>query len=177
MGGALGVTSHSFGGSVGVYYKALHATPWATSPLPEQPEEPTCQARRFLRKSIFQLRCLRPEIWYVDRKGSNLDRVMSNVRKALEKQALPWLEALRDPEAALRAFESRSGREMLRGIMLEDFGGMRDSFARAEATSALALACGQPQRARDAWLRMLANPFYERTTPTRLEAERRLALI
>jgi hypothetical protein len=65
LGSAVGVTSHSFGAVAGVYFKAVHATPWSTDPVPEMPEEWRCQARRVLRKRIFQLRSWRPDVWYV----------------------------------------------------------------------------------------------------------------
>jgi uncharacterized protein DUF4304 len=177
LGGAVGASSHSFGGHVGLYYKALHTAPWATEPLPELPDEASCHARRTLRKSLFQLWCRRRDVWYVNRKGTNLEAVASDVRRAVEQQALPWLKEHEDLELALRAFESRDDSEMKRGIMLEHFGGARDSFARAAAASALALACGQPQRAREAWQRMLANPYYQNLSDLRKEAERRLAVI
>jgi Domain of unknown function (DUF4304) len=177
LGGAVGATSHSFGGSVGLYFKALHEVPWATERVPEWPREAACHARRCLRKSLFQLWHRRPDVWYVDPTGSNLDSVVSDVKKAVLKQALPWLDEYRDLERALYAFESRENREMRSGIGLEMFGGAMNSFARAEAASALALACGQPQRARDAWRRLLANSYYQRMPDLRQEAERRIALI
>ncbi|HET7291099.1 MAG TPA: DUF4304 domain-containing protein [Vicinamibacteria bacterium] len=177
LGSAVGATSHSFGGSVGLYYKALHAVPWATEPVPEWPEEHACHARRFLRKSLFQLWHRRPDVWYVNSKGSNLDSVVSDVRKAVVEQALPWLDQYRDLARALDAFESREDREMRSGIALEMFGGGLNSLARAEAASALGLACGQPERARAAWQRVLDSPHYQRMPELRQEAERRLALI
>jgi hypothetical protein len=177
LGSAVGVTSHSFGGNIGVYYKALHAVPWSTDPMPELPGEAGCHARRFLRKSMFQLWCRRPDVWYVNPKGTNLEAVLADVRKAVVEQALPWLDEYRDLEVALRAFESREDSEMRPGIAFELFGGGLNSFDRAEKASALALACGQPQRARDAWHRMLANPYYRRLSDLQQEAKRRLALI
>jgi len=45
LGSAVGVTSHSFGAVAGVYFKAVHATPWSTEPVPDAPEEWRCQAR------------------------------------------------------------------------------------------------------------------------------------
>ena len=93
------------------------------------------------------------------------------------EQALPWFDEYRDLEVALRAFESREDSEMRPGIMFELFGGALNSFARAEKASALALACGQPQRAKEAWQRMLTNPYYQRMSDLQQEAKRRLALI
>jgi hypothetical protein len=177
LGSAVGVTSHSFGGNIGLYYKAMHAAPWSTEPMPELPGEAACHARRFLRKSMFQLWCRRPDVWYVNTKGTNLEAVLADVRKAVLEQALPWFDEYRDLEVALHAFESREDSEMRPGIMFEIFGGGLNSFARAENTAALALACGQPQRAREAWQRMLANPYYQRISDLQQEAKRRLALI
>jgi len=177
LGSAVGATSHSFGGQAGLYFKALHAAPWATVPAPEWPEEHACHARRFLRKSLFQLWHRRPDVWYVNSKGSNLDSVVADVKRATVEQALPWLDRYREPTRALDAFESREDREMRSGIALEMFGGGLNSFARAEAASALALACGQRERAREAWQRMLDNPYYQRIPDLREEAERRRALI
>src|SRR5262245_11950042 len=127
----IGVTSHSFGGTVGVYYKAVHAAPWADQPAPHHPEEPACHARRVLRKSMFQLWCWRPDVWYVDRSGKNLDRVTADVRRAVRDQALPWLAEFSDIATALAAVEKRKDSEMRPGIMLEGLGGAIDSYARA----------------------------------------------
>ena len=52
LGDAVGVTSHSFGCTVGVYYKALHAAPWAIEPVPLMPDESECQARRFEERAL-----------------------------------------------------------------------------------------------------------------------------
>jgi hypothetical protein len=177
LASAIGATSHSFGSATGVYYKAMHAVPWAVEAPPELPEEPHCQARRILSKSIFQIWCRRPDVWYVGRRGRNLGRVMADVRRAVREQALPWLERYGELERALEAFERQKESEMRPGIMLEVLGGELDSFARAEAACALALACGQRDRARRALERLLANPYYERITDIREKAEQRLALI
>jgi len=177
LGSAVGVTSHYFGGGAGLYYKDLHSTPWATEPLPALPEEWCCQARRVLRKSIWQLWCRRPDVWYVKRSGSNLASVVDDVLRAVEEQALPWLNELGNPAVALEAFESRPESEMRRGIMLESLGGQLNSFARAERASALALARGDRDRARAAWTRMLANPYYKAPSDLRSLAEARVALL
>jgi hypothetical protein len=177
LGSAVGVTSHSFGAVTGVYYRAMHATPWAKEPLPALPEEWRCQARRVLRKSMFQFRCWRPDVWYVNRKGSNLDSVVADTVRAVREQALPWLSDMADLPRALEAFESRPESEMRPGIMRETLGGVRDSFARADAASALALACGRDDRARAAWERMLGNPYYKGPSEMRALAEERIRLI
>lgn len=119
LGGSVGVTSHSFVAAAGVYYKAVHAVPWAVEPLPKLPEEWRCQARRALRKSFFQVWCWRPDVWFVNREGTNLRKVVADVRRAVDEQALPWLGEFGDPTRALEAFESREESEMRRGIMLE----------------------------------------------------------
>jgi hypothetical protein len=95
----------------------------------------------------------------------------------VQRQALPWLEELGDLERALRVFESRPDKTMSPGITREMYGGTIDSLARAELASALALALGNPQRAKDSWVRMLANPYYKALTDIRQTAERRIALI
>jgi len=177
LGSAIGVTSHSFGSTAGVYYKAVHAVPWGDGAPPERPEEPQCQARRVLRKAIFQIWCRRPDVWYVSNRGTNLGRVIADVLRAVRGQALPWLEIYGDREHALDAFERQEESEMCPGIMEQSLGGGLDSFARAEIASALALACGQPERARQAWQRLLANPYYEHIDDIRQKAEQRLALI
>lgn len=177
LGDGIGVTSHSFGSTVGVYYKALHATPWSTEPAPARPEEYECQARRVMMKSRFQLWCWRRDVWYVNRKGTNLEAVIADVQKAVAEQALPWLLEFGDLTRALEAFESRDESAMARGAMRELLGGTLNSFDRAETVSALALACGQRDRARQAWERMLANPYYQRVADLRATAEQRLAIL
>jgi hypothetical protein len=177
LGSAVGVTSHSFGAAAGLYYKAMHATPWAKEPVPGFPEEWRCQARRVLRKRVFQFWCWRPDVWYVNRKGTNLDAVVADTVRAVREEALPWLKDMSDMHRALEAFESRPESEMRPGIMHEILGGVPNSCARAEATSALALACGQRDRARAAWERMLGNPYYKGPSEMRLLAEERIRLI
>ena len=177
LGSAVGVTSHSFGAVAGIYFKAVHATPWSTEPVPDAPEEWRCQARRVLRKRIFQLRSWRPDVWYVNPKASNLDKVIADAARAVREQALPWLDVMRDLNRALEAFESRAESEMWGGILREILGGGLGSFARAEVASALALRLGQRDRARAAWRRMLDNPYYKGPSPMRTQAEERLGLI
>ena len=177
LGGAVRVTSHSFGAVTGIYFKAVHATPWATDPVPDLPEEWRCQARLVLRKRIFQLRSWRPDVWYVRPDAGNLAKVIADAGRAVREQALPWLDAMRDPNRALEAFELRSESEMRRGVMREMLGGTLNSLARADVASALALRLGQRDRARAAWQRMLDNPFYKGPSPARAQAEERLRLI
>jgi hypothetical protein len=177
LGSAVRVTSHSFGASAGLYYKAMHATPWAKEPIPGLPEEWRCQARKVLRKRLFQLWCWRPDVWYVNREGTNLDSVLADTIKAIREQALPWLHDMSDLHRALEAFESRPESSMRSGIMHEILGGSLNSFARAEVTSAIALACDQRDRARAAWERMLDNPYYKGPSEMRELAEDRIRLI
>ena len=177
LGSAVGVTSHSFGAVAGIYFKAVHATPWSNEPLPEAPEEWRCQARLVLRKRMFQLRSLRPDVWYVKPAAGNLDKVIADAARAVREQALPWFEDMRDLSRALEAFESRPESEMRRGILHEILGGQLNSLARAEVSSALALRLGQRERARAAWQRMLDNPYYKGPSPMRSQAEERLKLI
>ncbi len=177
LGSRVGFTSHSFVVTVGLYYKAMHAVPWAKDPVPSHPEEWQCQARRVLKKSIFQFWHWRPDVWYVDSKAANLDGVIRDVRRTIEQQAIPWLEEFSDLRRALKAFESRKGSQMLPGIACEILGGRLGSFARAEAASALALACGEKERAKKAWHKVLANPYYRRLTHMREQAEERIVLI
>ena len=177
VGGAVGVTSHSVAAAAGVYYRAVHQAPWATAAMPLRPQEPACHARLFLRKSLLQLVFWRPDVWYVSRTGGNLPRVIADLARAVQRQALPWLQELGDLERALGVFESRPDQTMSPGITRGMYGGTIDSFARAELASALALALADPRRAREAWVRMLANPYYKGLTDIRQIAERRIALI
>lgn len=130
-----------------------------------------------MRKGFFQLWCWRPDVWYVNRKGTNLESVIGDTVGAVRKQALPWLDDLGDISRALQVFESRDEGSMLPGIMHEILGGGVDSFDRAEISSALALALGDRERAREAWLRMLANPYYKTLSDLRALAAERIALI
>ena len=177
LGSAVGVTSHSFGAVAGIYFKAVHATPWSQDPLPDLPEEWRCHARRVLRKRIFQLRSWRPDVWYVKPDAGNVAKVIADAARAVREQALPWLDDMRDLSRALEAFESRAESEMRRGILHEILGGHLNSLARAEVASALALRLGQRDRARAAWQRMLDNPYYKGPSPMRTQADERLGLI
>ena len=69
-----------------------------------------------LRKKVFQLWCWRPDVWYVNRKGTNLDSVLADTVRAVREEALPWLRELGDIQRALEAFESRPDSEMRGGI-------------------------------------------------------------
>jgi hypothetical protein len=116
-------------------------------------------------------------VWYVKPDAGNLDKVMADSARAVREQALPWLEAMRDLNRAIEAFESRAESEHRRGIMREILGGRLNSLHRADVASALALRLGQPDRARAAWQRMLDNPYYKGPSPARSQAEERLRLI
>jgi len=177
LGGAVCGSSCACGGVTGIYFKAVHATPWSTEPVPDLPEEWRCQARRVLRKRIFQLRSWRPDVWYVKPDAGNLAKVIADAARAVREQAFPWLDDMRDLNRALEAFESRPESEMRRGILQEILEGRLHSFARAEVASALALRLGQRDRARAAWQRMLANPYYKGPSPMRSQAEERLRMI
>ncbi len=177
LGSAVGVTSHSLCAEAGVYYKAVHATPWSKEATPSFPEVFRCQARRILRKRVFQLWPWRPDVWYVNRTGSNLESVVAGLVKAVRTEALPWLDEMADAQHALAVFESRHESSMWPGIMREILGGGLNSYARTDVVSALALASGQRERARSAWERMLANPYYKAQSELRTQVEERMRLI
>lgn len=160
LGGAVGATPSSLIVNVGIYYEAVHRVPWATTEVPAEPDEPDCHARLTLRKSILQLLWWRPDVWYVSRSGANLGRVVSDVRRSVEKQAFPWLAAMSDPARAVAVFERQRERYAFGSIAVELLGGTRHSLARTEVVSALAFVAGDRSRARRAWEALLANPYY-----------------
>jgi hypothetical protein len=177
QGSRVSVTPWSFSATVGVYYTAVHHVPWVHEPVPEQPAGPTCQARRALRKEIFQWKCWRPDVWYVDRRGANLPRVMAALRSAFGRQALPWLEDMSTPSQAISAFERKEEAFARGGIAAELLGGALDSLARAEVVSALALEAGDISRAAAAWHRLLANPYYAKLIAIRQRAESNIRML
>ena len=81
------LTSHSFWIEAGLYFKAMHETPWAKSPAPNLPKVWECQARKTLKKSLRQFWCRRPDVWYVSTKGTGLDAIITDAKIAVQKQA------------------------------------------------------------------------------------------
>jgi hypothetical protein len=157
---AIGTTTYSFGGHLGVYYVALRHVPWGER-RETPPEEFHCQARRVLRKALEQPELPRADLWYVSPDGRNLPSVIADVSRAITEEAMPWFAYFSDVKNALEAFDARD-EDFDAGIAVELLSGRPNSAARAQITSALALALGEPRRAVAAWQRHLEEPFYQR---------------
>ncbi len=177
LGSAVSATAHSFVVTAGVHFKAVHAVPWAEGAPPDRPKESDCHARRFLWKRLLQLRCWRPDVWYVNRSGSNLDRVMAGLVRVLHLRGIPYLTELGDLSVALDILETRDESCTRSGIWKEMLSGGMGSFSRAEVVSALALALGDVARARKPWEAVLVEPYYQDNPDLRQKAEERLALL
>jgi hypothetical protein len=170
LGSAVGATPSSLVVNVGIYYEAVHRVPWATTDVPAEPDEPSCHARLTLRKAILQLLWWRPDIWYVSRSGANLGPVVSDIRRSVEIQAIPWLAAMSDPARAVAVFEGQRERYAFGSIAIELLGGNLHSLARTEVVSALAFVAGDRSRASRAWEALLANPYYAQMSEPRKRA-------
>lgn len=176
-GSAIGATSHSFVASAGVYIKSVHAVPWADEPVPARPRAHDCHAQFFLKKPMFQLWCWRPGVWYVSKRGGNLEKVVVGLLRAISEEALPWLGQFADLETATRVFETRDESWMSEGNPREMFSGGLGSVARAEVVSALALSRGDLEGARAVWEAVLAEPYHQDMPDALATARQRLAAI
>ena len=64
-----------------------------------QPKEYECQMRGRLRRSYTDRACSDRQIWYIDSRGSNLDKALHDTRMALNRDGLPWFEQFSSPRA------------------------------------------------------------------------------
>jgi hypothetical protein len=165
---AIGATTFSFGVNLGVFYPVIaeQSSLAPFRPAPTRPAEWLCQARKHLAKGIVQPNepaprrwfdprrpqqplgawVDRPDIWYVQRDGSNIDLVVNDARDRILDVGIPWLDALSDLREAQRRFQAVESSGLAPGIGDEDYGGAIGSPNRVEAVGAISIALGGTTR-------------------------------
>lgn len=157
----LDTTPFSFSIYLGIAYLAALKCPWFDWLQDKDPPAYAYQARKTLRKKISQPNLPRPDVWYIDEKGDLLAAVITDAKKAIIDQAIPWLERYSNKKIAFKAFESKPDTEYVPGIGNNHFGGKVGSLGRARIASALALEMGKKRKAVQIWKRLLRNPYYK----------------
>ena len=156
----LGVTSFSFGVNLGVYYKGINSIRFAFKISKDYPKEYECQARRSLLKNIEQ-EYSRPDVWYIEKNGSNIEDCIIDVRNILLEMGLDWLDRFSDLNYALNAFCEKEETFLHNSIAVEMIGGRPFSIARAEAISGICKSLNKIQEAIDYFKKVETDPFYK----------------
>lgn len=147
LASVLHATTYSFAIRVSAFYPAIASRSGMGKFVVDwtRPKEPQCQARSSLEKGIEQAGVGadrgwqdRPDMWFVEPDGSNLDTVVRDARDQVMAAGLHWLERLADLEEVTRRFLETPNRFWGRGVMLEDYGGTLGSPRRQQAAGALA---------------------------------------
>jgi hypothetical protein len=173
----LNTTSHSFSVDIGIAYLPASKYPWFEWLHSKDPPPYACQARKSLRKRISQPDLPRPDVWFVDASGGNVEVVISDAKQALTDQAMPWLRRYSNLRIALRSFESKADTSYVPGIMNEHYGGKVGSLGRARIASVLALELGNKRKAVQIWSKILRDPFYRALDDVREEAQQAIRWI
>lgn len=156
----LGVTTVSFGVNLGVYYNGINSIPFANKMNKEFPKEYECQARRSLLKNIDQ-EYSRPDIWLIEKNGSNIEECINDVRSVLQKMGIDWLNRFSDLNYALNAFREKEETFLHNSIAIEMIGGRPFSLARAETISGICKSLNKIQEAIDYFNKVRLNSFYK----------------
>ena len=163
---SLGCTSFSFCVNLGVYYLAVHRTPWASkhpvlyATAPLAPPEYACHARLHLRKGLTQREYPREDIWYVAPDGSNVAAVVEDAREAIGRGGLPWLAKYTDLNFVLS--EYLKPRSLGRVEHVCAFGTTK---AAAEG-SAVAFELGEFEAAARLWEGVVNSDYYAKFPET-----------
>ena len=174
----MGATTFSFCVNLGVYVPEIASISGMSAFLrdPARPQEPQCQARKHLAKSIAQLDgprrrervdpspnpvsprawVDRPDVWFVHADGSNVDDVVLDARDRILADGLPWLERLSDLGEARRHFAEVPDSRLGAGILGEQYGWTLGSPNRLQSLGALSAALGD-----EAGLRAIVSTMRE----------------
>jgi hypothetical protein len=107
LAGGVGCTTFSFALNLGIYFRAipLHY-PILKGPDPSvKPQEYHCHFRLHLSKTIDQETFPRPDIWLVERDGSNLLETIADASVVLRRDGLPWFDRFRSLDEVLRLLQ------------------------------------------------------------------------
>lgn len=107
LAAGVGCTTFSFAINLGCHYTFLPEC--GASRFYDRdnlPQEYHCAFRRALRKSLAQPKFPRPDVWFVEVDGSNLDACIDDTAGVLEHDGMPWFSRLSDPREALRIVQA-----------------------------------------------------------------------
>jgi hypothetical protein len=62
-----------------------------------QPKEYECQLRGRLNRSYVEKACPDTQIWYIDSRGSNLDKALHDARMVLNRDGTSWFDSFTSP--------------------------------------------------------------------------------
>jgi len=114
----VGCTTFSFGIALGVYLSYL-LHPALPPRRADRPNTVDCDARRWLEKRLSQpyfrpyetVRQMqgraprepteRPDVWYVQADGSNLDTCIADALAVIKDEGLPWIDRMHNPDEFL----------------------------------------------------------------------------
>jgi hypothetical protein len=101
--GVLNITTFSFAVNLGCFLRYIPdqycSTQAAARPSAEapRPRESECHMRARLTRSYSDLRCKDRTIWYIDRRGLNVEKAVHDARVRIGRDALPWFERFESP--------------------------------------------------------------------------------
>jgi Domain of unknown function (DUF4304) len=103
--GVLDITTYSYAVNLGCYLRYIpnqHPTAPGVMRLEgdkPQPKEYDCQMRGRLTRSYPERACSDTQIWFIDSRGSNLDKALHDTRMVLNRDGLHWFERFASPGA------------------------------------------------------------------------------
>jgi hypothetical protein len=145
--GVLGCTTYSFSVNLGVYLCEVPPSHPANRVKESGghlvPAEYACHLRRRLQRSFVQPECTQRDIWYIDPAGAYITEALQDVRRVLERDAMPWYSRLRDSAEVLRILlEEPEDMQRIWGF------GRNPSPSRSYLTGYIALSLNRPDLAR-----------------------------
>jgi hypothetical protein len=111
--GVLGITTYSFALNLGCYLRYI-PNQYPNAPGSErlegdrpQPKEYECQMRGRLNRSYAERACSDAQIWYIDPRGSNLDKALYDARMVLNRDGISWFEQFASPGSVCEILATR----------------------------------------------------------------------
>jgi hypothetical protein len=111
--GVLGVTTFSFAVNLGCFlryvpnqYPNLSDSRRLSGERP-QPKEYDCQLRGRLTRSYPDRGCSNMQIWFIDERGSNVQKALHDVCMTLSRVGLPWFEQFTSPTVVCEILAGR----------------------------------------------------------------------
>jgi hypothetical protein len=116
--GVLDVTTYSYALNLGCYlryipnqYPNARGSERLEGEKP-QPKEYDCQMRGRLRRSYSERACSDTQIWYIDSRGTNLDKAVHDTRMVLNRDGLAWFERFTSPQAVCDILTANEDEDM-----------------------------------------------------------------
>jgi Domain of unknown function (DUF4304) len=98
----LDVTTFSFSVNLGSYLSYIPDHHPGTVKLKKNlpiPAEYQCHMRRRIRRSYVDRECTVDDIWFIDKRGSNVEKAIHDVRMVLLRDGIPWFSRFASPSA------------------------------------------------------------------------------